>query len=157
MNAESLQKAYDEDAVGHPLLAEPDLSVPPIGLVRQLSGVNGGIQNNLVFGDNGIAKGFLSRASNIRELLGAWIIAVGFPNVLSDDRVNSRFDIIREFLMKNRFDNLYMLDEDMSKTAVRHVLWHLSLDLPGDHGRLYKLLKAYSPDRFGYEYGCGHE
>jgi hypothetical protein len=154
MNAESLQKAYNEDAVGHPLLAEPDLLIPPaVGLVRQLSGPNGGIQNNLVFGDNGIAKGFLSHAFRIQEILLVWITTVGFPNAMTDEEVNSGFEVIREFLLKNRFDNLYILDEDMSKTAVRYVLWHLSLDLLKDHSRLYKLLKAYSPDRFGYEYG----
>jgi hypothetical protein len=154
MNSESLQNAYTLDVVGHPLLEESVLDIPPaVGLFRQLSGYNGGIQNNLVFGDKGIAKGFFSDALNLQEILLVWIITVGFSNVLTDEEVNTDFEIIRNFLVRNRFDKLYNLEEDMSRTAVRNVLWHLSLSLLRDHTRLYKLLKTYSPDRFGYEYG----
>jgi hypothetical protein len=153
MNSESLQKAYSEDAIGHPLLAEPDLMIPPaVGLVRQLSGVNGGIQNNLVFGDNGIAKGFLSQAPNVLKIFQDWIKNVSSIH-MSDDEINNGVEIIRLFLMNNRFNTYDMVDEDMSKTATRHVIWHVSMSLDGNHDRLRNLLKVYSPTQFGYEYG----
>ena len=154
MNTETLQNAYDEDSIGHPLLMEPDLHIPPsIGLIRQLSGANGGIQNNLIFGDLGIAKGFLSHAPNLKKIFQEWIIKVDTDGVMTDADVNNGFESIRNFLTNNRFDLLYMIEQDMSKTAVRHVLWYLTETMDGNHNRLYSLLKDYSPTRFGYEYG----
>jgi hypothetical protein len=150
MNAESLQKAYSEDAIGHPLLAEPDLMIPPpVGLVRQLSGENGGIQNNLVFGDKGIAKGFLSEAPNVLKIVQDWIMTTCH---MAEEEINSGFEIIRSFLMNNRFNTYDMLEEDMSKTATRYVIWHVSMSLDGNHDKLRSILKNYSPTRFGYEY-----
>jgi hypothetical protein len=153
MNGESLQNAYNEDAAGHPFFEELNLLTPPVGLVRQLSGVNGGIQNNLVFGDMGIVKGFISQAPAITNIFREWIINVSTKGAMTDDDVNNGFEIVRVFLMNNRFNNYDMLEEDMTKTAVRHVLWHLSLSIDRNHDRLRSLLKIYSPTRFGYEYG----
>ena len=149
----ALQNAYNEDVVGHPLLAEPDLLIPPaVGLVRQLSGPNGGVQNNLIFGDNGIAKGFLSHAPNVLKIFQNWIKNVS-SNYLYDDEINRDLEIVRLFLRNNRFNTFDMLDDDMSKTAVRYVIWHVSMSLEGNHDKLRNLLKTYSPTRFGYEYG----
>lgn len=150
MDTVSLQTAYDSDAAGHPSLVEPDLSVPPSGITRKLSGENGGIQNNLIFGCDGIAKKFFLHAPKLRKIIHDFIIAVGTS--MTDEEVINGFEIIREFLLNNKFDILFKLEEDMSKTAVRHVLWHLSFDLDRDHNRLHSLLKSYSPTQFGYEY-----
>jgi hypothetical protein len=151
MNSESLQKAYNEDANKHPLFVESDLMSPP-SLIRQMSGANGGIQNNLIFGENGIVMGFLPYAPNVSKILNDWIINVDTEGVINDEEIANGFEIIRVFLMNNRFSSYTMIDEDMSKTAVRHVLWHLSISLDKNHDRLRTLLKAYSPARFGYEY-----
>lgn len=153
MNAENLQDVYDLDIVDHPFLAKPTLDIPPpIRLVRQLSGENVGVQNNLVFGDLGMVKGFLSYAPNLRKVLHDFIRDVSSVDLMTEDIVNDGFEILRKFLLKNRFDLLFMLEENMSHTAVRHVLQHLSMDLDIDHSRLHSLLTIYSPTRFGYEY-----
>jgi hypothetical protein len=153
MNAENLQSAYDLDIVDHPNLEKPNLDIPPpIRLVRQLSGENVGIQNNLVFGDLGIVKGFLSYAPNLRNIIHTFIRDISSVDLITDDDINIRFEILRKFLLMNRFDLLCMLEENMSYTAVRHVLQHLSMNLDMDHSRLHRLLTIYSPTRFGYEY-----
>jgi hypothetical protein len=152
MDSDSLQNAYKEDVKEHPLLMKPDMSLGPVGLVRQFSGKNGGFQNNLIFGELGIAKGFLSKAPKITKILTDWITCIS-KNINTDEEIHHGFEILRNFLMNNRFDFHIMLEEDMTKTAVRHVLCHLSKSLDGNHERLHGLLKIYSPDRFGYEYG----
>lgn len=153
MNAENLQDAYNLDIIDHPLLAKPNLEIPPpIRLVRQLSGENVGVQNNLVFGELGIVKGFLSYAPNLRTIIHNFIRNISSLDLITDDDINIGFENLRNFLLKNRFDLLCMLEENMSYTAVRHVLQHLSMNLDIDHSRLHILLSIYSPTRFGYEY-----
>lgn len=153
MNTENLQNAYELDIIEHPLLTKPNLEIPPpVRLVRQLSGENVGIQNNLVFGELGIVKGFFSYAPNLRTIIHNFIRDISSVDLIKDQDITNGFEVLRKFLLKNRFDLLCMLEENMSYTAVRHVLQHLSTNLDMDHSRLHSLLTIYSPTRFGYEY-----